>query len=291
MADFKFNFGSEENEQNEQEKYPKNDEALPLEAKEVNLPNEIVIPNVSIEKLYINGEIFMYKNIQLVEENLENSSAIVTASTSHSDLIPAIYEGGLKVWECTIDLIQYLVDMKIKFQDKRVLEVGCGAGLPGIYALKHGAQVDFQDYNEEIVREFTIPNVWINLLESYPKENTDFIREFLRQKCHFYCGDWTFLTDFINTDKLPSKLYDIILTSETIYNVSNYEKLVDFCRKQLKYPNGIVYVAAKTYYFGVGGGTRSFEDEVRKSNDLDISVCKTFTEGLQREILEIRWRK
>lgn len=28
----------------------------------------------------------------------------------------------------------------------RVLELGCGAGLPGIVALLHGACVDFQDY-------------------------------------------------------------------------------------------------------------------------------------------------
>ena len=55
--------------------------------------------------------------------------------------------GGLKVWECSIDLVRYLQEADIPLENSRVLELGCGAGLPGIYAAKKGAAaVHFQDY-------------------------------------------------------------------------------------------------------------------------------------------------
>lgn len=57
--------------------------------------------------------------------------------------------GGLKVWECTFDLGRYLTcqSSNYSFEQKVVLDLGCGAGLLGILACKLGAtQVDFQDY-------------------------------------------------------------------------------------------------------------------------------------------------
>lgn len=57
--------------------------------------------------------------------------------------------GGLKVWECTSDLLKYLStsNFKQEFKGKTVLDLGCGAGVLGIFALLNGAQrVDFQDY-------------------------------------------------------------------------------------------------------------------------------------------------
>jgi hypothetical protein len=93
-----------------------------------------------------------------------------------SDLVPGVYEGGLKLWEGAIDLAivlastyrcfpeaaadddcqdastdsaaqkasealagQQLADLK----GARVLELGCGHGLPGVLALLGGAAVTF----------------------------------------------------------------------------------------------------------------------------------------------------
>ena len=39
------------------------------------------------------------------------------------------------------------------------------------------------------------------------------------------------------------------------------------------------YLAAKTYYFGVGGGTRSFEDMVKKEGVFSSVVLQEFAEG------------
>ena len=102
------------------------------------------------------------------------------------------------------------------------------------------------------------------------------------RRCKFYSGDW----DSFNK-KLPNtEVYDIILTSETIYNESNYDKLTSLFMDRLS-KDGAVYVAAKAHYFGVGGGVRQFEQNVHKHGKLISEVCWKSTGGIQREILKI----
>lgn len=61
------------------------------------------------------------------------------------------YEGGRVVWECTKDLLAFLA-AKTQLEGKRVLDLGCGQGLLGIYALKKNAQlVHFSDYNDSVI--------------------------------------------------------------------------------------------------------------------------------------------
>ena len=80
--------------------------------------------------------------------------------------------------------------------------------------------------------------------------------------------------------------FDMILTSETIYNVENQSKLVSIFKKFLK-KEGEVLVAAKTFYFGVGGGLRQFENLVKQEN-LNSDIVKTFeSSGVRREIMRI----
>ena len=55
-----------------------------------------------------------------------------------------VYEGGLKIWECSIDLASFVAS-GIDVKSLNVLELGCGAGLPGIVAGQLGAtRTDFQ---------------------------------------------------------------------------------------------------------------------------------------------------
>jgi hypothetical protein len=45
-----------------------------------------------------------------------------------------------------------------------------------------------------------------------------------KQGCRFFSGDWKKLEEhFVRQSR---HAYDIILTSETIYNIDNYQKLV-----------------------------------------------------------------
>lgn len=51
------------------------------------------------------------------------------------------------MWECTTDLLEYLVkNEEIDFKNKKVLDLGCGAGILGILAFMKSAEVTFQDY-------------------------------------------------------------------------------------------------------------------------------------------------
>ena len=62
------------------------------------------------------------------------------ALNTNTDLLPGQYEGGLKIWECSEDLVCYLSATRGDLlQGRRVLELGCGAALPGLLAFKHGA--------------------------------------------------------------------------------------------------------------------------------------------------------
>ena len=101
--------------------------------------------------------------------------ALIDLSDSrHSDLIPGVYEGGMKVWECALDLVTYLARSGVEFAGHRVLELGCGSGLPGIVALLRGAEeVCFQDYNTEVVQCITIPSVLLSVCDDDDVINGD----------------------------------------------------------------------------------------------------------------------
>ncbi|TDL24460.1 hypothetical protein BD410DRAFT_719432, partial [Rickenella mellea] len=97
-----------------------------------------------------------------------------------SDLVPGVYEGGLKTWECSLDLVDYL-EGSIKpirrdkewIRGKRILEIGCGTAIPSLYLLQelfasmpggeggeHAETVlHFQDYNRAVLELVTFPNV------------------------------------------------------------------------------------------------------------------------------------
>ena len=230
------------------------------------------------------SEAYVEKLMQNSEEY--SSSATNEALKSSTDLIPSVYEGGLKIWECSIDLVNYLhklfLEKKIDFKDTKVLELGCGAGLPGIYACLKDARVYFQDYNSEVLKVFTIPNVALNTNKSSIdiSENPSFLENI--QGCKFLSGDWESAKLL-----LEPMSFDLILTSETIYNTDAQKTLFELIKFSMK-ASGVAFVAAKSYYFGVGGGTDQFIKLVKKDGTFDISKVTTCSEGVKREILVMK---
>ena len=68
--------------------------------------------------------------------------------------------------------------------------------------------------------------------------------------------------------------YDVVLTSETVYSPASMKSLVSLLEATVAVPAGVAFVAAKTYYFGVGGGTRDFEGLLKTRGVFDAEVCR-----------------
>ena len=224
---------------------------------------------------------------------VDASAAVSTASAQtatgvsvgESDLIPGQYEGGYKVWECSIDLSRYIArhsEVATMFKsDKRVIELGSGQGLVGIVAMALGAgEVHFQDYDIGVIRDLTIPVV---------EENVRCLDGTFKPKVRFFAGDWgTLQADILQPQNL-GRAYDVILTTETIYNEQTSIRLLSCIKACLK-PTGVCYLSAKSFYFGVGGGVAGFQQLLDRDGTFQHRVLQVIDDGRsnRREILELR---
>ncbi|KAK2642269.1 hypothetical protein Ddye_024032 [Dipteronia dyeriana] len=203
----------------------------------------------------------------------------------NSDLVPGVYEGGLKLWEGSLDLVKALQSEiqngHISLTRKRVLELGCGHGLPGIFACLEGAAAThFQDFNAEVLRCLTISNVNANISKEFQPGERKETNSDTGAEVRFFAGDWSQIHQLLpyvrdNENDLncssglaPTSGYDIILMAETIYSIPAHQSLYGLIKKCLSHPQGVVYMAAKKHYFGVGGGTRQFLSMVEKDGQL-----------------------
>lgn len=59
------------------------------------------------------------------EESEHRHASALKFIEAPSDLVPRVYEGGLKTWECSIDLVEYLYSTEGQrgFRGKGILEV------------------------------------------------------------------------------------------------------------------------------------------------------------------------
>ncbi|XP_007240450.2 histidine protein methyltransferase 1 homolog [Astyanax mexicanus] len=249
---------------------------------------------------YINESVFE----QTAPERDDGENILFQTVNKKTDLITGVYEGGLKIWECTFDLLEYIDDEGETFSGKRVLDLGCGAGLLGILALKRRAsKVHFQDYNSTVIEQLTMPNVFLNCEEQCDEKgkgktdgsppakrrNLDSSHDSLADRCRFFSGDWTSYLSLMEREE-PTPKYDIIFTSETIYNTDYYPSLHSVFHKLLA-EDGVVYLATKSHYFGVGGGLYLFQDFVEEKGVFQIKSLKDIDQGLKRHIVSLTFNK
>ncbi|KAF1761422.1 hypothetical protein GCK72_009678 [Caenorhabditis remanei] len=185
-----------------------------------------------------------------------------------SDITVHKYEGGFKIWECTIDLCDFIEENKTKFEGKSVLELGCGAALPSILTAMNGAkEVYAQDFNASVIEFFTVPNFEENPHSAIVQGEA------------------------MGWEDVPTKLngrkFDFILSSETIYNEDDYQNLHDAVAATIK-DDGVAWFAAKFFYFGVGGSVPSFCQFINERGVLIASETKVITASVPRRIIEIR---
>lgn len=131
----------------------------------------------------------------------------------------------------------------------RVLELGCGHGLPGVACLlKQAKEVVFQDLNRDVLRTMTLAAVALNL----PVDVADTTQCAQRRRgTRFVAGDWNVLLK--NLDALSLRSFDLVLAAETIYSTESLTPFVAMLRNAMAQPHGAALVSAKLYYFGNNG--------------------------------------
>ncbi|GAB1526847.1 Histidine protein methyltransferase 1 [Rhizoctonia solani] len=303
---------------------------------DLTLPDDVSYSSVKVRDTHIPRRDLFDVRLQLMaseaqSDNLtgkakEDQAAIEFASRP-SDLVPRVYEGGMKTWECSLDLAAYVLDEHVR--GKKVLE----------------------DYNSSVLEYVTLPNmilVWFfskagesyratipppspkpdsksklpevsNLtLESVPEEDEEetqvgpesprasydphafditepgdlafppALRSAFQDslsahhiELRFFSGPW----DTFH----PETPYDLVLTSETIYQPTSLPSLVRLLR-DATCPGGKCLVAAKMVYFGVGGGIREFEAALEKGGS-SVKCVWEQREGVGRSIMQVVFGK
>jgi hypothetical protein len=105
------------------------------------------------------------------------------------DVVPGEYEGGLKIWEGSVDLGIYIFENNINLNYDSVFELGCGHGVPTICAMLRNpglTHVYLSDFNAEVLQL-----AWCNLHLNFASnaENNSPLKA-----VKTFAGDWTELS-------------------------------------------------------------------------------------------------
>ncbi|GJQ14782.1 hypothetical protein GpartN1_g6573.t1 [Galdieria partita] len=231
-----------------------------------------IVPNkFPIGVSYETEEIFIKSRRTLWKiKSSELTSKYFRVNQQCQDVISGVYEGGFKLWEGAIDLVEFL-DSNGLLGFEQGLELGCGHGLPGIYALQEGVQMDFQDFNLPVITQVLFPNIVVNDCTLQAANSL------------FLTGDWSCLFH----SQLKEK-YDLILASEVVYRAELFPLLCS-CLEYLLKDSGVAYLSGKCFYFGVGGGTEAFHSflDSRKLSCVSVSRIQDGKSNV-REILQVK---
>ncbi|MCE5242294.1 MAG: methyltransferase domain-containing protein [Syntrophobacteraceae bacterium] len=121
-----------------------------------------------------------------------------------------------KVWDASL-LLSYFLGRQPVAVGRRVLEIGAGIGIVGVYASLCGHRVTITDINEDALL-FSRANVLLNEASN-------------ARVCRL---DWN--------EPDPEGRYDWIVGSEVVYDRKSYPLLVRFLRESLA-PDGIIFLA------------------------------------------------
>lgn len=240
-----------------------------------------------------------------IDDSIEHNSELeILMGETNEDLRKNIYEGGLKSWECSIDLVDFISQQSLS-RFSTIIELGCGTSLPSEYLFteylktnsKKGINFILSDYNESVLRLVTIPNLIISWAVTTLKPIQWKELQTLQESSVSILHDELLLTEqLINAFKVDltkrnisinlisgtwgrqfHNLIDgtipiddlLILTSETIYHPDTLpiisETLIEIIKKnKLSHKYIKVFLAAKDIYFGVGGSIIEFENYMVK---------------------------
>lgn len=147
----------------------------------------VQVPRIDKSTEYLSivrRDLFDVKHQLMLMDDLSETEEILMGLTNE-DLKVAQYEGGLKSWECTFDLVSYMTTQKGDhiLSSSDTIELGCGTGIPSLYILQQrllkekANQSDealtlyMADYNESVLRLVTAPNLLFTWLETLDVED------------------------------------------------------------------------------------------------------------------------
>ncbi|VDN11369.1 unnamed protein product [Dibothriocephalus latus] len=194
------------------------------------------------------------------DEGVANE-AVLAALRENKDVVSGVIEGGFTVWEGTRHLLNFLEPRNAEVhhfvQGKRVLDLGCGAGLLGIYALQQGAsRVVFQTNRRA-------------------------------KSVSFYSGDWHDLSELWRT--LSDLRFDLILTAEIIYRPELYVKLHEMLDVALAHnPDSSILMANKLSYHGIGGNVYDFVKFVEERGVFSLNMKQLTDSGIAYVCLSMK---
>ncbi|GMR42823.1 hypothetical protein PMAYCL1PPCAC_13018, partial [Pristionchus mayeri] len=232
-----------------------------------------IMPEKEVTMKLASGSEIRYLSQWAIDSNVcqsEFSEEPFLRTLERSDLTTHVYEGGLKVWECSKDLCELIEAEAEIVKGKNIVELGCGGALPSIMALHMGAKTLWlQDFNAAVLACFTMENLKLNGVES--------------GDVHCVAAPWNGIR---GQGGIPPKSAEVVLSSETIYNEEDYPHLHDAIVHVLK-DDGIALIAGKMIYFGLSGSVPSFADYVKSRGILSVKEKKIIQASVPRIILEL----
>lgn len=261
------------------------------------------------------------------DDNPDKSSPPVGLSTC--DITPNFYEGGFQTWECAVDLASHLSEKlntgwDMGEREVHVVEVGAGTALPTLVALDfflkkpspswRAIRFSVADYNLSVLRLATVPNLLLTWyfnqsiaipeaagdLEITPDLLSQFVKDLSDKAINIsgISGTWNeAFTDILlsfNDSQHRKSIDTILLASETIYSLNSIHAFTKVLVGVLKSAEekrgcGKAFVAAKKFYFGVGGGVDEFLSTLKALGGKGVTAWESEGEGVRRVIVEVQW--
>jgi protein-histidine N-methyltransferase len=263
--------------------------------------------------------------VQLMSEaSSDNDNDTTLSQLQSTDLAPNVYEGGFKTWECSVDLSSLLLDRGPRKDIDEVVrcdgivELGAGSALPSLtlfqHCLRNGISQTFTltDYNSSVLRLVTLPNLiltWATctsppLIDLTAEPSGDFenipalLPEFLsslaasRIQLSFISGPWGETLASLIPESAPD-MGSLILASETIYSPASTTAFVDLLIHLLRRTKmAKAIVAAKRFYFGVGGSVDHLKEVCAEKGavayEVENSGVPGMDSGVGRALIEVQ---
>jgi protein-histidine N-methyltransferase len=263
--------------------------------------------------------------VQLMSEaSADNDNDTTLSQLQSTDLAPNVYEGGFKTWECSVDLSSLLLDRGPRkdidelVRCDGIVELGAGSALPSLtlfqHCLKNGISQTFTltDYNASVLRLVTLPNLiltWaastspplIDLtaepsgdLENIPALFPEFLASLAasRIQLSFISGPWGEMLASLIPESAPD-MGSLILASETIYSPASTTAFVDLLIHLLRRTKmAKAIVAAKRFYFGVGGSVDHLKEVCAEKGavayEVENSGVPGMDSGVGRALIEVQ---